>query len=96
MEKEEIVLRCPILPNWSMKLDGSCKRWHMCSDERHDICGALPEEQKIVRPYSKSKTCPCKYTTMVPTDETVMIKGQEKRIYLVACKECGRTRRTVI
>ena len=95
MEKE-IMIRCPLLPNWSMRLDGSCKRHYMCSDERHAICGAHPIEQKVVTPYSRSKTCPCKYTTMVPTDETVMIRGQEKRVYLVACKECGKSRRAVI
>lgn len=93
---ENLVFKCPILPNWHMKNDKSCKRYDLCSDERHEICGAKPVELSITKPYSRSKSCPCKYTTMVPTDDTVTIKGQMKRIYLVVCKECGSTRRTVI
>ena len=93
---EEISRRCPVLPNWNMRLDGTCKRYYLCDDERHAFCGAYPEEHKPMRPYSHSKTCPCKYTTMVPTDDTIVIGGQIKRIYLVVCKECGSTRRTVI
>ena len=93
---EEVSFRCPVFPNWSMKADRSCKRYYMCDEEHHIICGAHPDGQRLTKPYSRSKTCPCKYTTMVPSEDTVMIDGREKRIYLVVCKECGRSRRTVI
>ncbi len=94
--EEELVFRCPVLANWSMRLDRGCKRYEMCGEERHVVCGAHPIDQKARKPYSKSKSCPCKYTSMVPSEDTVMIDGREKRIYLVVCKECGKSRRTVI
>ena len=92
----ELVFRCPVLPNWSMRMDMTCKRYHMCDEEHHVLCGAQVTGQKVTKPYSKSKACPCKYTTMIPSEDTVMISGQEKKIYLVVCKECGKSRRTVI
>ncbi len=94
--EEQLTFRCPILPNWNMRLDMSCKRYHMCDEEQHVLCGAHAIGQKVSKPYSKSKSCPCKYTSMVPTGDTVMIDGREKRIYLVVCKECQKSRRTVI
>lgn len=93
---EGLTLRCPVLPNWNMKQNRTCKRYFFCSDERHGVCKAKPPEHQLVTPYSKSKGCPCKYTAFIPTDEYITIRGQQKRVYEVVCKECGRRRRTVI
>ena len=93
---EEIAIRCPVFANWSMRMDGSCKRYHMCDEVQQKLCGAHPTGEKVTKPYSKSKSCPCKYTSMIPTDDTVMVGGQQKRIYLVVCRECGSQRRTII
>ena len=88
-------MKCPILSNWEIRTDGTCKRHFLCGEERHKICGAKPFGD--IKVYSRDpKTCQHKYTDIVPTDEIVRLKGVDRKVVLVVCRECGYERRTTL
>ena len=88
-------MKCPILPNWMTKADGTCKRFELCDEERHKVCKAKPVTE--IKVFSRNpKTCPHKYTEMVSTDEVVKIRGMDRKVFLIICKECGFERKTTL
>lgn len=87
--------RCPILFNWNMRKDGSCKRFVFCDEEHHKICGAHPIDFQVIKEI-RSGSCLHKETRLVTTGETVKLRGVTKRVFFAICKKCDHKRRILL